>query len=192
MDGNENYGLIIKLLRQKSKLSVRGFAESCGRSIGWLSEVENGKGLARLSEVEFDRLVELLGATAERSQFKTWVANYKNAERIDRGFDGAVLKYIRIKKGLRLKEVAASTGYSIAHLSRIELGVAETSAELRNSYMVACGYSPGSFKNLSSDPIRSRAVPLAYKLEILLKKLPKDRVEEVFAFTQNLIGAGAR
>lgn len=97
MDGNENYGLILKLLRQQMRLSVRDFSKKINRSIGWISEMENGCGTARITEQEFDALVALLGANGQRSQFKTWVANHKNAERVDRTFEGAILKFVRIR-----------------------------------------------------------------------------------------------
>jgi transcriptional regulator with XRE-family HTH domain len=41
----ENYGLIVRELRTRAKLSIRTAAEKLGRSTGWLSEIENGKPL---------------------------------------------------------------------------------------------------------------------------------------------------
>ena len=188
MEGNENYGLIVKMLRQRAELSVRDFAKSCGRSVGWLSEIENGRGLARIDRTEFDRLVELLKGDQDRAQFKTWIATYKNAQKVDRVFDGAILKHLRLKKRMRLSEVASRTQYSVSHLSRIEHGLAETTTDLRNEYMKACGYSPENFKNLTPGAIRSKAVPISFKLNILIRKLPENKVEELFYFAQNLMG----
>ncbi len=192
MDGNENYGLILKLLRQQMRLSVREFSKKITRSIGWISEIENGRGTARLTGAEFDVLVELLGASKWRGQFKTWVANYKNAERIDRTFEGAVLKYVRLKSGIRLEDAAKAAALSACYLSKIENGHKPPPLEVRNRILIACGYSPGSFKNLSTDPVRSKAVPSSYKLSILLKKLSEEKITEIFAFAQNLTEGGVR
>lgn len=190
MEGNENYGLILKILRQKSGLSVREHSKRINKSPGWLSEVENGRGLAKLSESEFERIIALLGATGHRAYFKTWVANHRNAERVDRSMEGAILKFVRVKKGLRLEVVAANAAVSACYLSRVENGHKPPPLELRNRILIACGYSPTSFKNLSSDPIKSRAVPYSYKLNILLKKLPEEKIAEVFGFAQSLIQGG--
>ena len=47
-------------------------------------------------------------------------ANHKNAERVDRTFDGAVLKHLRVKKQLRLRDAAMAIGVSASYLSKIE------------------------------------------------------------------------
>ena len=57
----ESYGLIIRHLRLLAGLSVRNTAEKINRSIGWLSEIENSCGTARLTEKEFNRITDLLG-----------------------------------------------------------------------------------------------------------------------------------
>jgi transcriptional regulator with XRE-family HTH domain len=94
----ENYGVIIRHLRALARMSVRETAQKIQRSIGWLSEIENNSGTARLTESEFDRIVELLEGNKHKAMFRTWVATYKNRERLDKTFDGAVLKFIRIKE----------------------------------------------------------------------------------------------
>lgn len=191
MESRENYGLIIRLLRERAQWSVREFAKRAKRSVGWVSEVENAVGTARLSETEFDRLVDLLGGHKDRGQFRTWVANYRNAERVDRTFEGAILKFLRRKKELRLEDVAKAVGLSVAQLSKIESGRRELTGDLRNRIMAACGYSPGSFKNFSADPVRSKAVPSSYKLGILLKQLDEDQIRKIFEFGRGLKGEDA-
>jgi transcriptional regulator with XRE-family HTH domain len=192
MYDNENHGIIIRLLRQKHGLSVQQFAKQCGKSVGWLSGVENAKGRARITEPEFQRILQLFGAEKQTAQFKTWVANYKNAQRVDRRFDGAIFKFLRTKKGLKLKEISKATGYSVAHLSRIERGVASASPDLRKHYMTACGYKPDSFKNFSTDPIKSKAVPAKLKVGILLSKLPDEHFLELQKFIESLLEGGAQ
>jgi len=183
-DGNQ--GLIIRHLRMQAKLSVRKCAQKVKKSVGWISEVENGRGKARLSEQEFNRIVELLDGSKHREMFRTWVAGYKKRESIDTTLDGAVLKFIRTKKQLRLKNAAQATGLSVSTISKIESGVSIINVELRNKIMIAYGYSPSSFKNLSTDPVRSKVVPLRFKLEILMKQMSEPEIEALFNLVRDL------
>jgi len=163
MHENLNYGVIIRHLRRMMKLSLQEFARRIERSMGWLSEVENGVGECRLSESEFNRIVDLMDAGKHREMFRTWVANHRNAERTDHTFDGAVLKYIRIKNKIKLKATAKRVGLSVPHLSKIERGLRPITLEVRQRIMSAYGYSPSSFKNLATDPLRSIVVPPSFK-----------------------------
>lgn len=182
VDTTRHYGLIIKHLRKHSGLSVRKLAEKIGRSIGWISEIENECGTARLTDAEFQRIVDALDGGKHREMFRTWVANHQNSQRSDRTFDGAVLKFIRLKKQMRLRDAAGVSGLSVSRLSKIEGGISPVTPELRNKIMVSFGYSPSSFKNLSTDPVRSKVVPLRYKLEILMRKMSELEIETVFNF----------
>ena len=181
-----NHGLIIRHLRLRANLSVRMFAERIEKSAGWISEIETGRGNSRLSEPEFNRIVEILDGGKHRQMFKIWVATYRNCESIDTTFDGAVLKFIRTKRQLRLKDAATKTGFSVSTLSKIESGISKVTLELRNKIMVAYGYSPSSFKNLSTDPVRSKAVPLKFKLDILIRRLSEPEIESVYKYVQNI------
>lgn len=187
----ESYGLIIHHLRILAGLSVRETAEKIGRSVGWLSEIENNCGTARITDEEFNRIVVALGGAKHRPMFKTWVASLQNQDRAAKTFDGAVLKFIRLRKELSIGEAAKRTGLSKGYLSKIENGFKAVDLELRNRIMVAYGYSPTSFKNLSTDPVRSKAVPLKYKLDILLNQLPETQIESVFRFVQELSSTAA-
>lgn len=163
----ENVGVIIQHLRTLTGLSVRKTAQKINRSVGWLSELENSRGTARIDEDEFNRVVDLLGGSKHRSMFKTWAANAKNRDRAERTFDGAVLKFIRIKKGFSLEKASGLTKLSIGYLSKIETGLKPVTLERRNQIMLGYGYSPTSFKNLATDPVRSKAVPLRFKLNFI-------------------------
>jgi len=178
----ENYGLIIRHLRTLAGLSVRATAQKIDRSIGWLSEIENTSGTARLTETEFNRIVDVLEGAKHRPMFRTWVAAYKHRERGEKTFDGAVLKFIRLKKEINLRKAQKLTGLSTSYLSKIETGVKPVTLEMRNRIMVAYGYSPSSFKNLSTDPVRSKVVPTGFKLQILLHGLSEIQTETVFQF----------
>ena len=183
----ESYGVIIQHLRALAGLSVQITAKKIGRSKGWLSEVENNHGNSRVTESEFNRIVDLLDGSKHRAMFKTWAATAKNRDQVAKTFDGAVLKYIRLRKEITLAKASQLTGLSTAYLSKIETGVKSVTLEMRNKIMVGYGYSPSSFKNLSTDPMRSKAVPLKFKLDILLHSMPEKRVEQVFKFVQELL-----
>ena len=180
----ESYGVIIQQLRTLAGLSVQNTAKKIGRSKGWLSEVENNSGNSRISELEFNRIVDILNGTKHRPMFKTWAATAKNRDQVARTFDGAVLKYIRIKKEITLLKASKLTRLSVAYISKLETGVKSVSLEIRNSIMRAYGYSPSSFKNLSTDPTRSKVVPVRFKLEILLNVLDIKDLNEVFKFAE--------
>ena len=86
MSSLENHGIIIRHLRKRNRLSVRKCSDIIGKSIGWLSEIENACGTARLTEDEFDRIVSALGGDKDGAMFKTWVAKHKNIIRACRYF----------------------------------------------------------------------------------------------------------
>lgn len=183
----ENHGLIIRQLRRLAGLTIHAAAKKLDRSVGWLSEVENGRGKARLTEREFERIVGLLDGAKHRASFRIWVANYKNRERVAKTFDGAVLKHIRVKKELTVRKAARLLGVSHGYLSKIENGTAPITLDMRNRILAAYGYSSSIWKNFATDPVRSKAVPLRYKLDILLSGLSEKEIEVVFNFTLSLV-----
>lgn len=187
MNGERNYGLIVKHLRTMAGLSVQLLAKKIGKSAGWVSEIENENGRCRLTEQAFEQIVEALDGKSRRAMFRTWVANHKNLERVDRTFDGAVLKYIRRRQGISVPTAAQLTGLSMSHLSNLENGKRNMTHDLRVRLMKTYGYSPSSFKNLSTDPVRSKAVPCLYKLKILLGQMSDHQIEAVYNFARNLV-----
>lgn len=192
MKVNLNYGVIIRHIRKLNKMSIVEFSQKIGRSHGWLSDVENCNGRCHVEEEEFNRIVELFGAKKLRPMFRTWVANSKKFDHVDRSMEGAVLKFVRTKKEIKLYELARKVGLSPCHLSKIENGHFAPTVELRKKILVACGYSPASFKNLYADEHRSKAVPARFKLEILMKKLKDDQVEQLLGFANSMIAGGAK
>ena len=181
MDQLENHGPLLRALRKRAGISLQILSDKIGRSSGWLSEVENGVGTSRLSSREFDRIVDVLGFTKDRHLFKTWMAGLKNQERSSKDFDGAVLKFIRIKKGLSLRAAALKASVSPGYLCKVEKGKMPVTLHIRNQLMLAYGYSPSSFKNLSTDPVRSKAVPVSFKFDILLQHITPEAADEIFA-----------
>lgn len=181
MDSSENCGIILRQLRKLKGLSVQQTAQRIGKSTGWLWEVENGKGRCRLTTADFEKLILVLNGDSYRSMFRTWVANHKNNERVNKTFDGAVLKFIRLKKELTLLQASELSGLSCGYLSKLESGLKPVHLEKRNQLMKAYGYSPSSFKNLATDPVRSKAVPKQYKFKILSQFLSNEKLEEIYA-----------
>ena len=190
MKVNLNYGVIIRNIRKLEGLNVHQFSKEIGRSSGWLSDVENCNGRCTVNEEEFNRIVEYFGAKKHRPMFRTWVANSKKFKDVDRSMEGAVLKHVRLKKGLKLYELAEKLGMSACHLSKIENGRFPPTVELRKEVLTACGYSPSSFKNLYKDEQRSKAVPALFKLEIMLSKFNAEQVNEVYEFALSLTQGG--
>ena len=191
MESLENHGIIIRELRKLSGLSVQKAAKILGHSTGWLWEVECGSGRCRLTTSEFDRIVDVLDGAKHRPMFRIWVANHKNDERKDKSFEGAVLKFIRKKKGLRLSAAANLSGLSCSYLSKLECGIKPMTLEWRNRILKAYGYQPSSFKNLATDPVRSKAVPTQYKIDILMRRLEANHLEKLFETVSQLITSDA-
>lgn len=50
------YGVILRKLRELNHLTVKQAAQQIGRSAGWISQIENCKGGARLKESDFERV----------------------------------------------------------------------------------------------------------------------------------------
>lgn len=187
-----NYGLILKQLRQINGYTLKTASKAVGKSVGWFSEVENTRGLSKLRPEEFERIVKLFGGDKHRELFKTWVAVERNKGKTDHSLDGPVLKYIRERKGLTLDQASKLVGLSRGYLTNIENGRKLVKFELRNRIMIAYGYSPSSFKNLSTDEKRSKAVPVRYKIDALLNQFEESDLLTLFEFIQREIAIRPR
>lgn len=183
-----HYGVILKQLRLVQKLPIKAAAQKIGRSAGWLSEIENEKGAARIHPAEFERIVAAYGGEVYRKQFGLWVAKAHKLDTPaqDRSLGGAVLKHLRKKAGIRLENVAAQTGLSTSYISRIETGVRPLSLELRNQLMQIYGYSPGSFKNFTTEDKRAKNIPARYKLTLLLRQMNDTAIERMLGFALSM------
>lgn len=192
MNANLNNGVIIRNLRKQESMSVREFSKKIERSLGWLSDVENCTGKCHASKEELDRIVEVLGAAKHRPMFRTWLANSKKFDHVDRSLEGAVLKHVRLKKGLTLDELSGKVTLSKWQLSRIENGRTAPTVEQRKEVLIACGYSPASFKNLYTDSERSKSVSARYKLEILLNRMSESKIQKIYEHAETLLEAGSK
>ena len=179
-----NYGVILRKLRELNRLTIKQAAKRIERSAGWLSEIENGKGAARIHPQEFERVVATLNGEPYRKQFGIWVAKaHKPDSPLNEvEFGGSVLKYLRKKANLTLADAANKIGISKSYLSSLENGVKPLSTELRDQLMRVYGYSPSSFKNFTTEDKRAKNIPVRYKLDLLLKQMDELRIEKVFAF----------
>ena len=184
-----HYGVILQKLRELNKLTIKQAAQQINRSVGWISQIENGKAAARLNAIEFERIVKVYNGEPYRKQFGGWITRAKLAPppSIEISFDGSILKYLRTKAKMTLSEASTKVGVSYGHLSDIENGQKGLSDELKNRLVKAYGYSPASFRNFTSEDKRAKNIPTQYKLEVLLKKLDESEIETVFEFSYGLI-----
>jgi transcriptional regulator with XRE-family HTH domain len=188
-----HYGVILRQLRLHNKLQIKEAAARIERSAGWLSEIENGKGSARIFPQEFERIVAVYGGDAHRKQFGIWVAKAHKPETAtsDVSFGGAVLRYLRKKVKMSIEAAAREVGISNCYLSNLETGVKPLSSELRDRLMRIYGYSPSSFKNFTTEDKRAKNIPIRYKLNMLLKQMDEARIEKVFGFAVQMTAAPA-
>lgn len=176
----DHYGLVIRHLRKLSGYSLKATAAKIERSVGWLSEIENNQGLSRLKQSEFDRIVFLLNGDKYRKLFKIWVSKKIRGAKVDRSLDGAVIKHLRNKLGLSLNQASQRIGLSKRYLSNLENGYKPVTLDIRNRVMKAYGYASTSFRDLSGEGKRSKAVPLQYKIKILLKHLNEQELQLIY------------
>jgi transcriptional regulator with XRE-family HTH domain len=180
MSGN---GVVLKRLREMNKLKVKEAAALIGKSTGWLSQVENGQGFARLKPQEFERIVTLYGGDSLKPKFTGWMASETKAEKKKEiSLDGAVLKYLREKAGLSLHQASEKLGLSKRYLSNLENGHKPIRLELREKLMRTYHYSPASFRNFTDVDKRAGNIPSRYKLNILLNQMDRAKIEKVFGF----------
>ncbi len=179
----DQQGVVLRKLRQLNGLSVKQASEKIGRSGGWLSEIENGRGSARIHSSEFERIVSIYDGERYRKHFSIWIANAHKSEHgndYEVSFTGAVLKFVRIKAGYRLTEAAQRLDMGKGQLSKIEHGQCAVPNELRDRIMQFYGYSPASFKNFASEDKRAKSVPVKFKLDILLNQMSSKAIEALF------------
>lgn len=187
----DNYGVILRQLRLLNKLPVKVAAQRIGKSAGWLSEIENGKGAARIHPKEFERIVAAYGGEKYRKQFGIWVAkSHKPSDPApDICLSGAILKFLRKKAKMPLGAAARQVGLSACYLSCIETGSKPLPATLRDRLMRVYGYSPSSFKNFASEDKRAKNVPVRYRIAVLLKQMDDNGIEKVLSFALSMTEA---
>ena len=178
----DHYGVILRKLREINQLSIKRAAAKIGRSAGWLSEIENGKGAARIHSQEFERIVTAYEGETHRKQFGIWVAKKNKTDKSNQqvSYSGAILKYLRKKAKLTIEEAAKRASLSKCYMSYLENGVKPLSNDLRNQLLGIYGYSPSSFKNFTTEDKRANNIPVRYKLDILLSQMDEQGIKRLF------------
>jgi len=179
------YGVILKNLRSLNQLTLKQAAKHLNKSSGWLSEIENDKGRAKITPDEFERIVKAYDGEKFKRHFGLWVSQEKKTQTKEVSFNGPILKYLRIKANLTLAEAAKRSELSKSYLSYLENGQKALSKELRDKLTRIYGYSPSSFKNFATEDKRGKNVPTRLKLNLLLKQLPEDQIENIFSYALN-------
>ena len=175
-----NYGVVLKRLRKDRGLTIKQASESINRGVGWLSEVENAKGTARINAHEFERIVRAYGAAYEPQKFSGWTTlEAKMNKKRTLQFDGAILKFLRQKAKLSLTQASKILLFGNGYLSDIENGRKSVNLKLRNKIMEVYNYSPSSFKNFNSEDKRAKNIPVKFKLNIVLNHLDEIALGEI-------------
>ena len=182
-----NYGVILQKLRTKNQLTLKQAAKVIGRSAGWLSEIENNRGAARIDVKEFDRIVSVYGGDKHRKYFNAWIATKgREKAKIPKiEIKGSILKHLRKKAQIPLSEVSKELNLSISYLSYLENGLRPLSNDLRDKLLNVYGYSPSSFKNFTTKDKRSQSIPVKYKLNSLISQLEDRSLNEIYEFAIN-------
>ena len=184
-----SYGVVLRKLRVINKEQMKVAAKRVGRSVGWLCEVENQTGKARITEEEFRRILSLYGGDKySEKDFALWIANAARAKPRNEevSFDGAILKYLRFKRQMTLKEAGLAIGVTKSCMAKTEVGACKVTVERRNQLLKVYGYSPSSYKNFYSRNKRALNVPALFKLDILLRGFDEKKRLEVFDFAMKL------
>lgn len=181
----ENYGVILRKLRELKQLPIKQAAKHIGRSAGWLSEVESGRGYSQLSPTEFERIVAAYEGEAYRKQFGLWIAKSKSPGPLAEesiSTTGAILKFLRKKAKMTLAEAGQEVGLSSRTISAMELGKRTIRPNLKDQLTRLYGYSPASFKNFTTEDKRAKNIPARYKLDMLIHRLDPAQIEQIYAF----------
>lgn len=175
-----NYGVVLKRLRKDRGLTIKQASETINRGVGWLCEVENSNGTARIDTQEFERIVKAYGAAYEPQKFSGWTTlEAKMSKKRSLQFDGAILKYLRQKAKLNLNEASKILGVANGYLSDLENGRKSVNLTMRNKIMGVYNYSPSSFKNFNSEDKRAKNIPVKFKLNIILNHLDENALGEI-------------
>ena len=186
----EQERVVIKRLRLANGLSAKATARLISKSAGWLSEIENGTGRSVLRPRDYKKIYDLLNGDKYKRHFGAWMkqANAdKKLQRQSQSLDGAIYKFLREQKAkLSIRKAAKQIGFSPGYLSRIENGHVLPSPEMKAKIIKVYGYSPSSWKNFATDDKRGKAIPIEFRLKILMQQLTPDEVLKVFNFAQHL------
>ena len=183
----EQERVILKKLREHNNLSLDAAAKLICRSKGWLSEIENNKGRSILRPQEYQRIFDLYQGNKHKRYFGNWIKNASLTPEQRFSTDGAIYKFLRTNKAkITLISAAQKIGISKGFLSKIEHGKKVPSPELKEKILTAYGYRLSSWKNFATkDSKRGAAIPIDYRLEILLQKLSDSQKHTLYRIAAN-------
>ncbi len=181
-----NYSVIIKKIRTDKKLTLRQAAKIINRSSGWLSEVENCKQRSVFTQQEFKRIASCYEAENELRKYQLWASTQKHKQEKRSWYEGAIFKYLRLRRGLSLIEASSLINISKSQLSNIEASRRQVDLELRNKILKAYDYKPSSFHNYSNRESRAKSIPTEMRLKLLLRQLGSEGLEKVFNYAREL------
>ena len=105
-----NYGVILMNIMKRNALGYREVSTKIGRSLGWLNSVASGK--RQLSQTEFHEILNQLNIKNDPKKFAGWLASSQRlTQNRTTSFDGAILKFLRQKKGFSLEKVSLKTKF---------------------------------------------------------------------------------
>ena len=185
-----NPGVVLRKLRKKNNLKIKEAAKLIGRSVGWLSGVENEAQACRLKESEYQRILQLYNAQDHQKLIHACLSQSRKHDEDAKPivYDGSILKYLRIKAGKSITAVASEMDCAPSLLSQIENGKRSVGIEMRKRLLRIYGYSPESFKNFYSREKRALNIPARFHLEILLPHLTEQMTLAVFDYASELFG----
>jgi transcriptional regulator with XRE-family HTH domain len=183
----EHERVILKKLREHNKLSLDAAAELICRSKGWLSEIENNKGRSVLRPQEYQRIFNLYQGDKHKRYFGNWIKNASSTPEQHFSTDGAIYKFLRTNKAkITLISAAQKIGISKGFLSKIEHGKKVPNPELKEKILATYGYRLSSWKNFATkDSKRGAAIPINYRLEILIQSLSENQKVALYQFAKN-------
>ena len=186
----KNPGVVLRKLRERNNLKIKEAAKLIGRSVGWLSGMENEASACRLKESEYQRILHLYNAEDHQKLIHACLSQTRKSDEDAAPivYDGSILKYLRIKAGKSISAVAIEMDCAPSLLSQIENGRRTVGIEMRRHLLRTYGYSPESFKNFYSREKRALNVPARFHLEILLPHLSEQMTLAVFDYASELFG----
>ena len=186
-------GVVLKRLRKLQGLTLRQAGVKIGKSVGWLSEIENDRGRATISDQEFDRIIEAYEGQKYKSSFGGWVRMEKDKlSPVETNLDGAIYKHMRTKARLSIRAAAKILNISTGKLCKIEAGNCELTKGFKDILLAAYGYSPVSFKNFRLSGSQSQAVGMKLRLNVLIRMMDNQQIERMFHFGLSLINESSR
>ena len=182
-----NYGVILKKIRNEKNISLRQAAKLINRGLGWLSEVENNKPRAKITQKEFDRIIKAYGGDNDIRKHQLQINASKRSNECRAWYEGAILKHLRKRSGLDLKAAAKLIGISLGYLSNLENSHKPIDTELRKKILCAYGYKKSSYRNYTNKKSRLSSISVESRMRSLINNLNTEKLEMVFQYASELV-----